>query len=703
MTIYKDPSDNTASPPVVSGGLTGHPGHLEQLNAHLTYDDNNLGVLPHQRHDLPLASGPVVRIGGPIGAYAHAEVLGGTPPIVIPPPPPPAATMFITSLEAGLNQFYRTPTWQPVGAFSVRIRFIATSFAARQTLTSGPEYTTDTIIIDQDSSAIRLFAYVGSSVTGFLTVPNPADDKIHELTLTWSGGFATLSIDTGTSIFQAFPLNGNQRLGVLGTRLTSDRPFNGIIEEAEFLDGVDDRLYKFNNDLEESLIVENLAQPIGAGIDLAAITLAAGWTDNGDGTYTADGTQSSGINISTNQTVTAEVTYITVLEVISRAAGSVKLIIGGVSTPSYVAVGVMEAMVIAANGNAAKVNGSGAFAGTVRITTELLREAKGTAIAVNVASSSEYQQVTAFQWKTVDNYWSFGDISLDGSDAAFDTVAGSTAQGITRGEASLNITWGGNTLSGNCRFVAGVATRNVGANEEPVEGELVDSGGNERLYFQTREAGVTGGLQDIEVRSIVNTYDTRTLHTVVHFGDSITNYMLDQAIPEYEALYSDTYDKRVVAVNEGVGGNTIQDMAARLPALLATYAGQSNIVFIIMAGTNQLVPENLAAYSAVLTQIVSDIGNAGFAVAIANKTASANDDQAGTEPLVNTGHNNPLCSSETSAWFTGGRPLLDLYTLTAGHHSAPTWFQDNVHPNELGRAEMREYFAEHIASKLDFI
>lgn len=322
----------------------------------------------------------------------------------------------------------------------------------------------------------------------------------------------------------------------------------------------------------------------------------------------------------------------------------------------------------------------------------------GTAIAIS--ESLLYMLESRFIWKALENYWTFGDISLDGTDAAFDVVAGSTGQGVTRGEAVLSLDWESSTLAGLCRFIIGTSTFNVGTGQAATPDNYIDSGGNERAYFQTRETGVTGGLANITLKSVLEVLDTRTEYTLVHLGDSITNYMLDQAIDTYQDIYENTYDKRVIAVNSGVGGNTIQQMSARLPALLSTYSGVSNVIFVIMAGTNQEVPEDLTAYSTVLTQMVTDIHAAGHDAAIVNKTASANDDQAGVEPDVNTLHNNVLCSSETPAWYSGGRPLIDAYTLTSGHHSPPTWFQDNVHPNELGRTNMRAYFAQKISTML---
>lgn len=101
MPIYKDPSDNTSSPEVRYGGRTGHAGHAEQLDPQLTYDTNNLEVPSYQLHDLPQVSGPLVRTGGPIGAYAHVEV--GLQTILA------TAIRHFTALIAGAAQYYSIP------------------------------------------------------------------------------------------------------------------------------------------------------------------------------------------------------------------------------------------------------------------------------------------------------------------------------------------------------------------------------------------------------------------------------------------------------------------------------------------------------------------------------------------------------------------------------------------------------------------
>lgn len=299
------------------------------------------------------------------------------------------------------------------------------------------------------------------------------------------------------------------------------------------------------------------------------------------------------------------------------------------------------------------------------------------------------------------NYWTVGGWTLDGValNATKNQSSSATAETAADGVFNQRITIDSNTTTGNCRFIYGLGQSTIFAGT-PYNNLYVTSANSRRLQLQNLTTGNTGSLSAPVVTPVMQSEDPRDLYTVVHIGDSITNYMMSGNNDYYKTKAGDV---RLDVFNEGVGGNTIQQMATRLPGILATHANKARLLFVIMAGSNQEDPLDLDAYDAVLRGMVTDIFAAGHQAAIMNRTASVSTTTIEDEPDVNTLHNNVICEELTPHWFNSatGRPYLDGYVwMMNGQNQSPSWFIDNLHPSDTGELILIDNVAPIIAERI---
>lgn len=307
------------------------------------------------------------------------------------------------------------------------------------------------------------------------------------------------------------------------------------------------------------------------------------------------------------------------------------------------------------------------------------------------------------EWTSTHNYFedNYSLILENASDGEIIGGSANYSNRIVDGVFSQRFSASSNTTSGGIKIVYGYN----GPSLLPGEiGPVTWPGSNTgRVYFTSKADGNNGTVSDLTANPIMDQTDPRETYTIVHLGDSITNYMIHQNQGSYIDLAQSYNGIKLHVINEGVGGHTIVQMRDRLPTILADQAGKKRVLIVIMAGSNWVDGHTVDDYDAVLREMVASVYAAGFECAVMNKTANVNNDTMADEPGVNTESNNVVCRELTPTWydFDSGRPRLDGFSiLLGGQNESPSLFRDNLHPSEEGEQVLINSIAPIIADRV---
>lgn len=328
-----------------------------------------------------------------------------------------------------------------------------------------------------------------------------------------------------------------------------------------------------------------------------------------------------------------------------------------------------------------------------------------TAVSIPSAEVINFSiEAGALEWDSSPFNHLGADFDLTLSNASQGDIVGGTTNYNTRvvdGVFSQRFEAEANTTTGGIKIIYGYNGPSLYVGETgPVEWPGANTG---RVYFTSPTDSNTGVIDNLSATPFIEQSDPRETYTIVHLGDSITNYMILGNQGDYRNLAESTNNIKLEIVNEGVGGHTIVDMANRLPGLLTDQSGKKRVLFVIMAGSNWVDGQTVEEYSDVLRGMVNDVFDAGFECAVMNRTANINNNSLADEPSVNTQGNNVVCRELTPAWFNfdSGRPYLDGFSfLLGGQNEDPSWFRDNLHPSEEGEQVLINNVAPIVADRV---
>lgn len=103
---------------------------------------------------------------------------------------------------------------------------------------------------------------------------------------------------------------------------------------------------------------------LGAELFSGSPTLGDGWSDDGGGVYSCDGTQASASDLVEGATVIGN-TYLASFDVTSYTTGNIRTKVGGVNGTNRTAIGSYTELVVATGTTGVGVNASSSFVGTV--------------------------------------------------------------------------------------------------------------------------------------------------------------------------------------------------------------------------------------------------------------------------------------------------------------------------------------------------
>ena len=229
---------------------------------------------------------------------------------------PPLNERYFTQLDGQSKFFRREAVWECVDPV-VEVVFL------------GYEPTTTYMLFDGDLTGnARAFAFINAN-TGYVNCPNAQTLELNGVAVTPNTSAAKPVEGELNRIRVSF--TGTFKVQVLGCRFARDAAFAPtIIESIKLIDSAD-TANTFNYPLDE-----NLPYELPDGVTLTELwggapIVGAGWTDNGGGSYTCDGTSGSlllqAIPATINSGDEVEVTY----KVSNYVSGGVRSLTYGTS------------------------------------------------------------------------------------------------------------------------------------------------------------------------------------------------------------------------------------------------------------------------------------------------------------------------------------------------------------------------------------
>lgn len=123
-----------------------------------------------------------------------------------------------------------TPAGDFSGSYDVELK---SGISATETLLSGGNLSTDTLVLEIDATNVSFFAYVGGVLQTAVTVANPKDDKLNTINFSYTGTTASLDLNGGTASTATWALDGNQGISFVNRRGGGTAYSDGI--KANFL------------------------------------------------------------------------------------------------------------------------------------------------------------------------------------------------------------------------------------------------------------------------------------------------------------------------------------------------------------------------------------------------------------------------------------------------------------------------------------
>ncbi len=292
--------------------------------------------------------------------------------------------------------------------FSVQVDFSSTSTGLDMTFMAG-EDTGNAVILDTSGGNIRALAFSGGLLQPVITTPEAPyiDGVLRSVGVSLVGTTVSLLVDGDVKSTGTWTTNPNYNISTIGTRYVNQRFFSGIIANpVATISGV-----TTSNTL--GLATGNVEYPaenvFGAnGWTGTGLTLGVGWVDNGDGTYTSDGTQSANSDVVQPLSNTSAGDLVQwQFEVISISSGGISFIASGSTqnSSSYTSVGdfnyYAEQVGVMAD---TKLRASSTFVGTVRVSE--VRSITNAITYVNIPDSNR-EEFTLIDgsWINNTNVW----------------------------------------------------------------------------------------------------------------------------------------------------------------------------------------------------------------------------------------------------------------------------------------------------------
>jgi hypothetical protein len=171
---------------------------------------------------------------------------------------------FFLDFDSTAGQFltFDTPI-TPSGNFSGDVEvFLSNSVSGNDTVFCGLDGNEDTIIMDISPSAVRFFAFVGTSLQSLISVSNPADNKLYKIYFSYSGTTASLRVQGASASTATWALNGSQNIADVGRREGSSNGFNKYIANLNITVGTSVvAKVKINQDFSKTSEAFNSANP----------------------------------------------------------------------------------------------------------------------------------------------------------------------------------------------------------------------------------------------------------------------------------------------------------------------------------------------------------------------------------------------------------------------------------------------------------
>lgn len=197
----------------------------------------------------------------------------------------------------------------------------------------------------------------------------------------------------------------------------------------------------------------------------------------------------------------------------------------------------------------------------------------------------------------------------------------------------------------------------------------------------------------------------------IWFGASITSGAIQEVgTAAYKASIDAAYPGHTTEVyDESVGGWTAADLHANIDAILATYTAAQNTYCIVEIGGNEVTANRPYATDTHLVQLAADIDYVlaaitakGFIPVLSDLTFRDYFDlcfakeQDGSRPY----NVNIIRSRVAPAWkYASGKPFVQLYDITRNNYIP--WFTapENIHPNSVGNAGLRQHWMDTVCKK----
>jgi hypothetical protein len=251
-------------------------------------------------------------------------------------------------------------------------------FAASGTTLSSTTWLTDgklhSVILNRDGVNTTLLVD-GSSVASVVSVPDVSFDRI----------FGNYGGPTSIPTFNGYGLNIT--CSVAGTEIL-DMPLD--------------------EDWTENLKARNRAAPITISSNITPDTVTSPWVDNGDGSYTIDGSQAGNANLYYNSYLTLTNTYLAVITVSGSTAGGVRPYSSEINAETVTSGnGTFEFTFTPTSNDDINIQANSDFDGTVTYEIIDVTNAPAYGTAVNITSADaepfDYDEIASpNEWQNAD-------------------------------------------------------------------------------------------------------------------------------------------------------------------------------------------------------------------------------------------------------------------------------------------------------------
>lgn len=299
--------------------------------------------------------------------------------------------------------------------FTIKGQFENIGSNTFRTILSGEEESTNSLILDiANNNTIRLFVYSGTNVSTILNPSTILKEGLNSYIIRGVSGTLTLTLN-GENVGSITADTTNVNIRHIGGRKNTVgnqyNNFDGILADKKIWINGDDLIldipildvYSATNNY-----VENRISETDITIDsntTSPFVINSPWVDNGNGSYSINGSQNSSTTVFYAGLLKANTSYKVTFEVSSRTSGSVWFTGTGFSTPPISENGKHVSICSTQTNINCNILANADFNGTVRFTVEEITGISGTFVNTVEQDSSNYTYDEAINsWVKPSNY-----------------------------------------------------------------------------------------------------------------------------------------------------------------------------------------------------------------------------------------------------------------------------------------------------------